>query len=53
MNAELFDRVAKYRAVMSMIKSMLDQGIITEQEYNEIDRKTAQDYGLSLSVIFR
>lgn len=53
MSEDLFDRIAKYQVVMSMVKSMLVQGIISEKEYDEIDRNTAQDFGLSLSVIFR
>lgn len=53
MSEDLFNRIAKYRVVMSMVKAMLVQGIITQQEYVEIDRKTAQEFGLSLSVIFR
>ncbi len=53
MSEELFESVAKYRAVMAMVKSMLNQGLVSKEEYDEIDRKTAQEYGLDLSVIYR
>ena len=35
------------------VKLMLKQGLISTEEYNEIDTMIAQKYGLSLSVIYR
>ena len=42
-----------YRATMAVVKKMLDDGLISEEEYGEIDKIMAEKYGLSLSVIFR
>lgn len=53
MTEELFERVSMYKATMSLAKSMLRQGLLSEDEYAEIDRIFAEKYGLSLSVIFR
>ena len=53
MKEDLFDRVVKYKATMAIVKSMLGQGLITEEEYSEIDRIFAEKYGLDLSVLYR
>ena len=53
MKDELFDRVVMFRATMAIVKSMLDQRLISEEEYSEIDRIFAEKYGLNLSVIYR
>ena len=53
MNADLFDRLARYRATMAAVKQMLDQGLITTDEYDQIDRMFAQKYGFDLSTIYR
>ena len=53
MSEQLFESIARYHTVMAMVKSMLDQSLISQEEYDEIDRKTAQEYGLDLSVIYR
>lgn len=47
------DSILLYQATMAGFKSMLNQGLITPEEYAEIDTKYAQKYGLSLSVIYR
>lgn len=41
-----------YRAAMSMAKSMLEQGLITEKEYGDIDKIIAEKYGVDLSNIY-
>ena len=53
MSPELFDRLAKYRATMAAIEQMLKQGLITVDEYDQIDRMFAQKYGFDLSTIYR
>jgi hypothetical protein len=53
MNADLFQRLSLYRATMAAVKQMLDQGLITADEYDQIDRMFAQKYGFELSTICR
>ena len=53
MNNELFERIVMFKATMSLVKSMLSEGLISEEEYSEIDRIFASKYGLDLSVLFR
>ena len=52
MSDELFERIVIYKATMILVKSMLSQGLISEEEYDEIDRIFAIKYGLDLSVLF-
>lgn len=47
------EKIICYRATMSIVKKMLDDGLINEKEYAEIDTIMAAKYGLSLSVIYR
>ena len=53
MTDELFERIVLYKATMSLMKNMLAEGLITEEEYSEIDRIFASKYGLELSVLYR
>ena len=53
MTDELFERIVLYKATMSLVKNMLAEGLITEEEYSEIDRIFARKYGLELSVLYR
>lgn len=46
-------KIISYRMVMSMVKSMLKQSIITAEEYAEIDTIMAKKYGVSSCTIFR
>jgi len=50
---EMFQRISAYRAAMSLARSMLHQGIISQEEYNRIDTIMAKKYGISLGSIFR
>lgn len=50
---EYEERIAAYRLAMSMAKAMLERGIISEKDYDIIDRLMAEKYGISLSSIFR
>ena len=53
MTNDWFSRLAQYRATMATVKSMQDQGLVTQEEYDEIDRIIAKKYGFDLSVIYR
>lgn len=46
-------KIAAYRMVMSLVKSMLVEGIITAKEYAIIDTMMTEKYGLSSCTIFR
>lgn len=50
---EYKERVAVYRLAMSIAKTMLQRGIISDKEYGVIDRLMAEKYGISSSSIFR
>lgn len=53
MDNELIMRIANYRASMSLAKEMLENGIISAEEYAKIDTIMAKKYGLSSCTIFR
>lgn len=46
-------KITAYRMAMSVVKSMLKQGIITAEEYAIIDTIMAKKYGVSSCTIFR
>jgi len=50
---DIKDKIIAYRTAMSLAKSMLDKGIITEGNYAKIDTIMTKKYGLSSSTIFR
>ena len=39
MTAEEFDREKRYQVIMHFVRKMLRQGLITEEEYYQIDTK--------------
>jgi len=45
--------VMHYKAAVSVFSKWLADGLISREEYAEIDTITATKYGLSLSSIFR
>ena len=49
---ELQEKLVLYRIAMSLALEMWNQGIITDHEYNKIDRIIADYYGLKSSTIF-
>ena len=53
MDENLYRAVLLYKATMSKAKLMLKQGLITADEYAEIDTIIANKYGLNSSVIYR
>ena len=50
---EFFERLTAYKTAMSIADAMLRQGIISEDDYAEIDTIMTKKYGLSLDSIFR
>lgn len=53
MTEQLTRKVAAYRTAMSIIKEMLQKGLISADDYAKIDTKMAEKYGLKSSTIFR
>ena len=51
--SEMQERIAAYRRVMAMVRSMVLQGVVSEKEYGKIDTIMAKKFGLSSSTIFR
>ena len=51
--ADLQERVIRYQLAMSMARTMLDRGILTEEKYHDIDTIMAKKHGLSSSTIYR
>ncbi len=52
MDGEYYSRLIAYRTTMSLVESMLSEGIITEKDYHKIDRMIANLKGLSLGSIY-
>lgn len=53
MTEQLTRKVAAYRTAMSIIKEMLQKGLISADDYAKIDTKMTEKYGLKSSTIFR
>ena len=49
---DYLQRIVRYRIAMSMAKSMLNKGIITEEEYAKIDTIMTKNAELSLDTRF-
>lgn len=52
-NMSLRERVARYQFAMAMARNMLSKGMITEENYHNIDTIMTNKYGLSSSTIYR
>ena len=52
MNEELRDRIIAYRITMSIVKTLLEEGTISAEEYGKIDTIMTNKYGLNSSTIF-
>ena len=50
---DLQEKIIRYQMAMSMARTMLARGIITEEKYHEIDTIMANKHGLSSSTIYR
>ena len=53
MDKWFFDCLRLYTAVMAQANRMLNEGILSAEEYAEIDTKVADKYGLSSCCLFR
>lgn len=53
MDREFAQRILAYRTTMAMVRGMFLDGIITEEEYAEIDTIMTKKYGLSSCTIYR
>jgi hypothetical protein len=53
MSEQSFQNMIAYQAAMGLARSMLHQGIISEEEYDKIDTIMTKKYGLPLDSIFR
>lgn len=42
MTEEEFDRERRYQTIMHFVRKMLDEGLISEEEYREIDTRNRQ-----------
>lgn len=49
---EQFDREKRYQASMNMFRTMLKNGLITEEQYAIIDTKMLQKYQPLLGTLF-
>jgi hypothetical protein len=52
MNEDQFEREKLYQATMSMFRTMLKNGLITEEQYAVIDTKMLQKYRPLLGTLF-
>lgn len=53
MNDDFFQRLTEYKTAMYMAKKMLQEGIITQEDYAKIDTIFRDIKGISLSSIYR
>ena len=52
MTEEQFEREKLYQASMNLFKSMLEKGLITEEQYDIIDTKMLEKYRPLLGTLF-
>lgn len=48
-----FDNLMRYKIAVGMAKSMLEKGIISNEEYLKIEQKMAEKYRINLTSIYR
>ena len=48
-----YQTIFQYQSVMAWVRSLLNDGIITQSEYNKIDTNIAKKYGISSCSIYR
>lgn len=51
--SELYDKMFRYQMVMSWVRSLLKQSLISKKEYTRIDTMMAQKYDVSSCSIYR
>ena len=47
------NNVLEYELAMSVLSQLLESGLITKEEYDKLEKKTAKKYGLKDKSIFR
>ena len=52
MTKEQMDKETMYQATMSIAKNLLNRGVISDEEYTQIDTNFRSKYGISLSTLF-
>lgn len=52
MTKEQMERENKYQATMMIAKNLLNKGIISEEEYVQIDTNFKEKYQISLPTLF-
>lgn len=52
MTKEQMEKETLYQATMSIAKNLLDKGVISDEEYAQIDTNFRNKYGISLSTLF-
>ena len=53
MDEKLFLSIRLYKTTMAWMKTLLQNGTISFEEYAIIDTKIAEKYGLNSSIIYR
>ena len=53
MDKKYFENIYAYSLSMRMAKTMLKEGIISEEDYVKIDKIIADKYGINSCSIFR
>lgn len=53
MTTEQFDCEKAYRVTLAIAKTMLQKGLITEQEYKRINRMMLEKYRPLLGIVWR
>ena len=52
MTKEQMDNENMYQATMMIAKNLLNKGVISEEEYAQIDTNFREKYSISLSTLF-
>ena len=52
MTKEQYEQEKKYLVTMNMAKKLLEKGVISDEEYRQIDTKFQQKYGVTFSTLF-
>ena len=50
-NKAIIDKLLRYQTVMSWVRSLLSQALITKAEYAKIDTMMAKKYGVSAAPL--
>lgn len=53
MNNDMYEKVLDYRTAMAIVTTMLENGIISKEEYDKIDTIMTKKYGVNSYTIFK